>query len=122
MATAIMTTSEQERQKEVAGNILEQLNTRVNGFPLLALIGAKKGTFAMLGGAGGLAFKIGKPTSGLKANKVLVKYTGRDTYDVEFWYLGRRAIDVSVTESETDLDVEQMISYIARRLIEGCTL
>src|ERR1043165_2102327 len=119
----MMCSYEQEKHKQVAGNILEQLGSvKVGGFPLLAMIGAKKGTFVMLSGAGGLAFQFGKPTTGFKANKVLIKYDeGRDSYNVEFWYLGRKALDVSKVEEEFDLYAEQMVSYIARRLIAGCS-
>lgn len=119
-----MICEETARRKEVAGNILEQLaETKVDGFSLLAMMGAKKETFLMLGGAGGLSFQFGKPTSGFKANKVLIKYNeGRDTYDVEFWHIGRKAMDVSVAEKEFDLYADQMVGYIGRKLIAGCRL
>ena len=113
---------ETPQQKAVANRIREQLNTKVNGFPLLALIGAKRESFGALPGDGGLSFAIGKPTSGLKANVVMVKYdAGNDLYNVEFWYIGYGK-DVSITERESGLDVEQMISYVARKLIAGCNL
>jgi hypothetical protein len=79
-----------EDAREVAQEILRQLG----GGRFMAMVGGKNAFHGTFGGKAGLQFDIGKGADG-GVNRVIVKLDrGTDTYDMEFWRIGNRGMNV----------------------------
>ena len=60
----------------------------------MAMVGGKNAFHGTFGGKAGLQFDIGKGADG-GVNRVIVKLDrGTDTYDMEFWRIGSRGMNV----------------------------
>lgn len=79
-----------EDAREVAQEILRQLG----GGRFMAMVGGKNAFHGTFGGKTGLQIDIGKGAEG-GINRLIVKLDrGSDTYDMEFWRVAKRGMDV----------------------------
>jgi hypothetical protein len=79
-----------EDAREVAQEILRQLG----GGRFMAMVGGKNAFHGTFGGKPGLQIDIGKGAEG-GINRLIVKLDrGSDTYDMEFWRVAKRGMDV----------------------------
>jgi hypothetical protein len=101
---------------EYASNAFEQLNDmKVHGFPIRAMMGTK----SVVALDDGIQFEVhpaGAANRG-KVNKVVLKVTPDDLYNMEFWYI--KGVKAKKSASFDGVDVEQVYNILKDYIVDG---